>query len=125
MVHDKDRVPQVLKPGYTYQTHLKGSIRGPAENKKWAINVVVDVLYMFEAFIDREIVSNDGTTIVEIRTFRDVKSLDIHGKLPDVKIELGRAGQVLFALKPLYAMMFGSNSGCVKRSVSSLRFQRN
>src|SRR4051794_1352027 len=49
----EERVRQVLRPGYTYETHLKGSIRGPAENKKWAIKTVVDVVYTFEAFIDR------------------------------------------------------------------------
>lgn len=91
----EERVRQVLKPGYTYETHLKGSIHGPAENKKWAIKTVVDVIYTFEAFIDREIVSNDGKTIVEVRHFKNLKSLDIHGKLKDVRLDLGAQGKIL------------------------------
>src|SRR5262249_36581707 len=56
----------------------------------------------FEAQVDRHIENNDGTTIVELRHFRDVRSVKVDSRLEDLRIDLGAAGNLLFgALKNL------------------------
>lgn len=88
-VANPDRVRQNLQPGKTYVTHSKGALHVRASDKDWGIEEVITINYAFEAKIDREIESNDGTTIVELRHFRDVRSLKIDCKLEDVRIDLG------------------------------------
>src|SRR5262249_37188997 len=51
--------------------------------------------YAFEAVIDREIEKNDGKEIVEVRHFRDLRSLKVETRLEDVRIHLGPAGDFL------------------------------
>src|SRR5438445_7555442 len=80
-VGDPDRVRQVLRAGKTYKTHTKGTLRVRGEDKDWGLSTVVTINYAFEAIVDREIESNDGVTIVEIRHFRDVRSLKIDTRL--------------------------------------------
>jgi hypothetical protein len=90
-----ERVRQNLQPGKTYVTHTKGTLHMRGEDKAWAIAGVHTINYAFEAQIDREIESNDGTTIVELRHFRDVRSLKFESRLDDVRIDLGPLGQLL------------------------------
>ena len=96
-VKDPDRVRQNLQPGKTYVTHTKGALFVRAEDKGWGLEEVVTVNYAFEAQIDREIESNDGTTIVELRHFGHVQSLKILTRLEDVRLDLGAAGDLLIA----------------------------
>lgn len=96
-VQNPDRVRQNLQPGKTYITHTKGTLHVRATDKAWGIEEVVTVNYAFEARIDREIESNDGTTIVELRHFRDVRSLKVLTQLEDIRLDLGPAGDLLIA----------------------------
>lgn len=88
---DPNWVQQVLKPGKTYKTLLKGSITSRGSDLDYFVRVVVNIHYAYEAAIDREIVENDGETVVEKRYFRHVQSLKVVTELDDVKIELGAA----------------------------------
>src|SRR4051794_16399948 len=74
-VGDPDRVRQVLRPGKTYKTHTMGALHMRGEDKDWGLSTVVTINYAFEALVDRQIESNDGVTIVELRHFRDLRSL--------------------------------------------------
>jgi len=108
-VANPDRVRQNLQPGKTYVTHTKGTLHVRATDKNWGIEEVVTINYAFEAQIDRAIESNDGTTIVELRHFRDLRSVKVVCKLEDVRIDLGPLGSFLIpqvqgtSLKPLIA----------------------
>jgi hypothetical protein len=96
-VGDPDRVRQVLRPGKTYVTHTKGTLHALGVDKDWGLSTAVTINYAFEAQVDREIKSNDGVTVVEVRHFRDVRSLKIDTRLEDLRIELGSAGDFLLA----------------------------
>jgi hypothetical protein len=94
-VANPDRVRQNLQPGKTYVTHTKGALNVRATDKDWGVEEVVTINYAFEAQIDREIESNDGETIVELRHFRHLQSLKFECKLEDVRISLGPVGDLL------------------------------
>jgi hypothetical protein len=96
-VASPDRLRQNLQPGKAYVTHVKGVLDVRGTDKDWGVEEVITINYAFEADIDREIESNDGTTIVELRHFRDVRSLKVETRLEDVRIDLGPAGDVLLA----------------------------
>ena len=52
-VNQPDRLRQVLRPGKTYVTHLKGTLTIRAVDQELIANVVVTLNYAFEARIDR------------------------------------------------------------------------
>jgi hypothetical protein len=108
-VANPDRVRQNLQPGKTYVTHSKGTLNVRATDKDWGFEGVVTINYAFEAHIDRQIESNDGSTIVELRHFRNLRSVKIACKLEDIRIDLGPVGSLLIpeiqgtSLKPVIA----------------------
>jgi hypothetical protein len=91
VVRNTDLVRQRLQPGKTYSTLLRGTIHSVGTDANWGIESVVGINYAFEAQIDREIVDNDGEVIVEVRHFRDVRSLKIDTDLKDFRLKLGDA----------------------------------
>lgn len=97
------RVRQNLQAGKTYVTHTKGTLHVRATDKDWGLEEVITINYVFEAKIDREIESNDGRTIVELRRFRDVRSLKLETKLEDVRIDLGSSNDSLLGNLALFA----------------------
>jgi hypothetical protein len=98
-VGDPERIRQNLKPGKTYVTHCSGTLNVRGEDTSWGLGRVVTINYAFEAQIDREIESNDGKLIVELRRFRDVRSVKVSSRLEDVRLELGeRPGWLLTLL---------------------------
>ena len=88
VVRNTDRVRQTLKPGKTYQTTLRGILKTRGTDTSWGIEKRVFIHYVFEAQIDREILENDGQTIVEHRHFRDVRSVKIDTELEDLRLRL-------------------------------------
>lgn len=94
-VANPDRVRQNLQAGKTYITHTKGTFHVRTTDKDWGVEGVATINYAFEAQIDREIESNDGQTIVELRHFRDLRSVKTVCKLEDVRIDLGPVGDLL------------------------------
>jgi hypothetical protein len=96
-VGNPDRVRSNLQPGKTYLTHSKGTLHVRGEDRDWGFGTVVTINYAFEAKIDREIESNDGTTIVELRHFREIRSVKVDTRLENLRIDLGDGGDVLFA----------------------------
>jgi hypothetical protein len=68
-------------------------VRG--EDKSWGIGKVVTINYAFEAHIDRMIESNNGTQIVELRYFRDLRSLKLDTTLEDIRLDLGGPGEAM------------------------------
>jgi hypothetical protein len=91
VVRDTDLVRQRLRPGKTYQTLLRGTIHSVGTDANWGVESVVGINYAFEAQVDREIVENDGQVIVEVRHFRDVRSVKIDTDLKDFRLKLGDA----------------------------------
>jgi len=94
-VANPDRVRQNLRPGKTYVTHTKGTLNVRGEDKSWGFGTVVTINYAFEAHIDRTIESNNGTQIVELRYFRDLRSLKVDTRLEDIRLDLGGPGEAL------------------------------
>jgi hypothetical protein len=95
-VLDQVRVRESLKPGRTYRviTRLAFNMRGTDHD--WAVlNSVITVNYMADAEVERKIESNDGKTIVELRTFKRVFSGKLNTDLESVRIDLGPAGDFL------------------------------
>ena len=90
-VENLDLVRQTLKPGQTHETLLKGSIETEGTDRFWGIESVVSIYYLFEAEIDRDIIDNDGSVVVEHRHFQNVRSLKIDTTLKDLKLQLGDA----------------------------------
>jgi hypothetical protein len=88
---DLNLVRQTMRPGKTYQTHLKGNLTTLGTDLAWGIESVVSIHYVFEGMVDREIVENDGEVIVELRHFRDVRSLKIDTDLQNLTLKLGEA----------------------------------
>ena len=126
-VPNPDRVRQNLREGKTYVTHTKGTLHVRGEDKDWGVTTVVTINYSFEALIDRVIESNDGTTIVEVRHFRDVRSLKIDTRLEDLRLDLGEAGEPLLmtlaAFSPEAAIAVNALNGQSLKSVlSALRW---
>lgn len=94
-VNQPERIRQYLRPGKTYRTHVKGTLNIRAVDQELLANVVVTLNYAFEAHIDREIESNDGRTVVEVRHFRDVRAVKIGCALEGVKLDPGPVGSAL------------------------------
>lgn len=93
---DEVRVRESLKPGRTYliNTRMTFSMRGT--DKDWhVVTSTVTVNYAANAEIERKIVSNDGRTIVEERTFKKVQSGKVETDLESFRIDLGATGDFL------------------------------
>jgi hypothetical protein len=112
-VANPDRIRQNLRPGKTYVTRVKGALNVRGTDKDWGVEQVVTINYAFEASIDREIESNDGTTVVELRHFRDVRSLKLESRLEDLRIDLGPAGDALLAGIGLFAPEAAPTAGAI------------
>ncbi len=112
---DDSLVRQTLKPGKTYRSLLKGKLDSRGTNKRWGFTTVVDIHYVFEAQIERDIIDNDGEVIVEERRFPDVRSVEIEAELKDIKLELGPAKMPVLAaisfLDPALAITVGQLDG--------------
>jgi hypothetical protein len=88
-VNEPARVRESLKPGKTYVSNAKGTVAFRGTDKAWGIQYVITINYGFESQIERAIESNDGRTIVEVRHFRDIRSVKLEGALEDLRIDLG------------------------------------
>lgn len=96
-VQNLDLVRQSLKPGTTHETLVKGTIESEGTDKYWGLESRVSIYYVFEAQIDREIIENDGSVVVENRHFRNIRSLKIDTTLKDLRIHLGPAAVPIIA----------------------------
>lgn len=94
-VGDPDRFRQNLQQGKTYQVHLKSEVRMKGSEKDWGVKGMYYIDYAFEATIDREILSNDGRKVVEVRHFRSIRNIKLVSTLEDVRLELGDVGEAL------------------------------
>jgi len=110
-VPDPDRVKQNLKEGKTYETKLTGGLNVRAKVTEYGIKKIVFINYAFGALIDREIEKNDGKTIVELRHFRDMKSVRVQTELEDVRIDLDSVGGGLLSAIPVVPAFFKRLSG--------------
>ncbi len=89
-VVDANLVRGELQPGKTHKTILEGTIRSVGTDQFWlAFETKVNIHYVFEAQVDREIIANDGDTIVEKRHFRSVRSVKFDTTLEDFRLKLG------------------------------------
>lgn len=112
-VRDDLRVRESLKPRRTYRVSTRLGFHMRGTDHDWGVlNSTITVNYWADAAIDRKIESNDGKTIVELRTFRKVASRKLDTKLEDVHIDLGAAGDFLLGgvalLKPEAAPFVGA-----------------
>lgn len=96
-VANPKRFRQNLQPGKTYVTQTKGHLHAKGEDNAWGFRTSLTIAYGFEAKIDREIESNDGTTVVELRHFREVKALKILSTVDGVKLDLGPIGEAFIS----------------------------
>ncbi len=105
-VTDLVRVKEQLKPGSTYRVGTELGFHMTGTDQDWFSSSTVTISYAAKAQISRKIVSNDGTTIVEERTFNKVQATKLESQLDDFHIELGPTGDFVLAgiglLQPEY-----------------------
>lgn len=84
-----------LQPGKTYQMQCALNFNAKGRHEDWlVVKSSISIVYQASATIDRKILSNDGTTVVEERFFRKVSStaLETDVDLESLKLEFGFLG---------------------------------
>jgi hypothetical protein len=92
-VNDPARIQQNLVAGKTYTVRTRGTLNVHAEDSDWGLSKVVTINYAYTLRVDRNIISNDGKTIVEERKFSDGNQIKIASTLDNLKLDLGDSWQ--------------------------------
>ena len=102
------RVLQALVPGATYEASIKGTITFDGVDERMGPLVhatgKIRINYAFEAVVERSIVENDGSRVVEDRTFKTVRMVQLGSDAHNFQITPGPAGSLLLdaiALAPV------------------------
>jgi hypothetical protein len=94
-IDDPNRIKETLQAGKTYEVVIKGGFDARVEDQNWGIKEVVSMAYYAEMAIDRNIESNDGRKVVELRHFVAARNTKLLCNVEDVTIELGAPGKLL------------------------------
>ncbi len=89
LIPDTRRVQEVLRAGSTYRTVQKGSLVVKGHDPDWTSDEVVKLALVAEQIASRTIESNDGVTLVEVRTIETARVIKILCATKDFHIELG------------------------------------
>lgn len=135
-VGDPDRIRENLVAGKTYEVVLNGGFDARVEDKDWGINEITNLAFAYEMLASRQIESNDGKKVVELRSFGRVATTKILTKA-EVKIELGVPGAIMLAsldqiqpgtsetiltIKPIAETLLGAYSSSVISSNTTKAF---
>lgn len=88
-IADTRRIQEVLQPGNTYRTVQKGSLVVQGHDPDWSSDEVVKIALVAEQVASRTIESNDGSTLVELRTIEAARGIKILSATHDFHVELG------------------------------------
>lgn len=69
-INDPDKVRNVRRPGWVYTTEVAGQVAGEGSAKDWGLRGAAKFRLAWTLVSDGDVVSNDGSTIVEDRSFR-------------------------------------------------------
>lgn len=92
---DPDRITAAFQPGRTYEMVTKGNFVAKGTTSSWGETVVAFIQFIFESAIDRTIETNDGSTIVEVRHFKVVRSVQVDAKIEEVSLDFGWPGDLV------------------------------
>lgn len=93
-IGDPDRIKATLQKGKTYRIVLEAGMEARAEDKKYTVKTVVNLVYKGEFVIRRYIRENDGKRIIEDRTFEVCRTLKAESHVADLKLEWGTTGNL-------------------------------
>lgn len=89
------RIRETLHDGKTYRVVVKAGFDAKVEDKDYAINKVITLVYAFDMALTRKIESNNGSRVVELRHIETCRSLKFLCNVDNVAIELGPHGTLL------------------------------
>jgi hypothetical protein len=93
------RVLQALVPGATYEATVKGTISFDGVDERMGPLIQstgrIRLNYAFEAVVERTIVANDGSRVVEDRHFRTVRMVELGSDAHNFQLKPGPAGALL------------------------------
>lgn len=99
---DPNRIQEVLKAGSNYRAIVKAGLEARVEDADWGVVEIVNLAYAAELVINRNIESNDGKKIVELRHFEACRNVKLESS-SEVHIDLGGPGELaLIALEGYY-----------------------
>lgn len=93
------RVKQALAPGATYEAVAKGTITFEGVDERMGpllrVKGKIRINYGFEAVVERTVVSNDGTRVVEDRHFKQLRMVELGSDAHNFDLKPGPAGSLL------------------------------
>lgn len=90
-----DRIKESVQAGKTYRTTVKTGFQCRVEDKDWGLNTVTNLIFVAEFVVERQIESNDGNRIVELRKFETARCAKFLTELEGVDYDLGTGGSLL------------------------------
>ena len=102
-VEDPDRVREALKEGRTYRAEVTFDLTAVAEDTDWGTTAALTHAYGGNAVVLRTVESNDGSTVVERRTFERVATAKLMTTVEDVRFELDGFGTLAAAVADKFA----------------------
>jgi hypothetical protein len=85
------RIQESAKVGRTYRSVVRAAMDSQVEDRDWGITKVVNIGFLTDFVVTRRIEENDGTRIVEVRTFETVRSTKLLTEA-DIRINIGEPG---------------------------------
>lgn len=94
-IENSDRIREALHAGKTYRAVVKAACDARVEDKSYAINKVITLVYAFDMALTRKIESNDGMRVVELRHIETCRSTKFLCDVESVSVDLGPPGDLL------------------------------
>ena len=91
LIADPARIQESAKLGRTYRSVVRAAMDSQVEDRDWGITKVVNIGFLTDFVVTRRIEENDGTRIVEVRTFETVRSTKLLTEA-DIRINIGEPG---------------------------------
>jgi hypothetical protein len=90
-IANPSRIRESAKLGRTYRSVVRAAMDSQVEDRDWGITKVVNIGFLTDFVVTRRIEENDGTRIVEVRTFETVRSTKLLTEA-DIRINIGEPG---------------------------------
>jgi hypothetical protein len=91
LIANPSRIQESAKLGRTYRSVVRAAMDSQVEDRDWGITKVVNIGFLTDFVVTRRIEENDGTRIVEVRTFETVRSTKLLTET-DIRINIGEPG---------------------------------
>ncbi|HEV7406341.1 MAG TPA: hypothetical protein VGO11_25555 [Chthoniobacteraceae bacterium] len=108
---------ELRKAGKTYHSSVVGKVSGKGEKQDWGLHGAAYFTYFYGYESDGHIISNDGNTVVEDRSFKKVKETLLVSSY-EIGIELGESpNKFLGWLQSMVSAIGGKDAGEVVQPV--------